>query len=135
MTAKTNMGNELLKQMEEDSTKAHSHNKVSMMRIIERDAAGVRRLKWIVITCWVLVIFCFFIASIVILSVKGIESDLQYFSTLLGGIVSITFQAVFLIAVILTILLFVTSRSLTLRQIQARLAEIEKQLKKIAQNK
>jgi uncharacterized membrane protein len=135
MTAKTNMGNELLKQMEEDSTKAHSHNKVSMMRIIERDAAGVRRLKWIVITCWVLVIFCFFITSIVILSVKGIESDLQYFSTLLGGIVSITFQAVFLIAVILTILLFVTSRSLTLRQIQARLAEIEKQLKKIAQNK
>jgi hypothetical protein len=85
-----------------------------------------------VVTCWVLVVFCFFIASIGILSVKGIESDLQHFSTLLGGIVSITFQAVFLIAVILTISLFVTSRSLTLRQIQARLAEIEEQLKKIA---
>ena len=135
MTTNANIGDELLKQMDNTPTETPGCKRSFMMRIIERDAAGVRRLKRIVIIFWLLVIISFIVACNYTLKVRGIESDLFYMSWLLAGITVITFQAVFLIAVILTISLFVTSRSLTMRQIQARLTGIEEQLKKICQDK
>jgi hypothetical protein len=135
MTTKANIGQELLKQMGDTSAETPDCRKIPMMRIIERDAAGVRRLKRIVIIFWLLVIISFIVACTYALNVRGIESDLFYMSWLLAGITVITFQAVFLIAVILTISLFVTSRSLTMHQVQARLTGIEEQLKKICQDK
>ncbi len=135
MTTKANIGQELLKQMDDTSAETPDCKKIPMMRIFERDTAGVRRLKRIVIIFWLLVVISFIVACTYTLNVRGIKNDLQYFSMLLGGIATITFQAMFLISVILTISLFVRSRSLTMHQVQARLAGIEEQLKKICQDK
>ena len=81
---------------------------------------------------WLLVIICFAIGAIIELNIRGIESDTLYRDTLWASISVIIFQALFLIAIVLTISLFIRSRTLTLRQIQTRLANIEEQLKRIS---
>ena len=120
----------LLNQMETDP--GHKTAKTPE-EIFTRDTTRVKRLKWIVIVSWLLVIVCFTIGAIVELNVRGIESDTLYRDTLLASISIIIFQALFLIAIVMTISLFIRSRTLTLHKIQTRLANIEEQLKRLSQ--
>ena len=132
MAKENNIKEELLNQMDKNFDQPSTK---SAQEIIARDIARVRRLKWITIFGWLLVIICFVIAGIIELNVKGIESDLLYMSTMWSSITILIFQAMLLIAIILTISLYIRSRTLTLHKIQARLANIEEQLKKMSQDK
>ncbi len=130
MANEKNIKNGLLSQMNTDS--AINDQKIRQ-EIISRNTARVKRLKWIVIVSWSLVIICFTIGAILELNIRGIESDTLYMGTLLVSISVIVSEALFLIAIVLTISFFIRSRSLTLQQIQNRLAGIEEQLKKLSQ--
>jgi len=121
---------ELLSQMNTDSSMG---NQKIRQEIISRNTARVKRLKWIVIVSWLLVIVCFAVGAIIELNIRGAENDTLYRDTLLASISIIVFQALFMIAIVMTISLFIRSRTLTLQQIQNRLAGIEEQLKKLSQ--
>ncbi len=129
MAKENDIKEELLKQM--DTNSSASGDEIRQL-IIMKNTARVRRLKWITVVFWILVVICFTVAAIIECNVRGIESDTLYMDTLLGSISAIIFQAIFLIAIVLTISLFIRSRSLTLQQIQTRLANIEEQLKRIS---
>ena len=122
---------ELLKQMNKNSV---MDNQKIPQEIISKNTTRVKRLKWIVIVSWLLVIVCFTIGAVTELNVKDIESDTLYKATLLTSLSAIIFRALFLIAIILSISLFIRSRTLTLQKIQIRLANIEEQLKRLSIN-
>lgn len=122
---------ELLGQM---NTHSDTNDQKIRQEIFSRNAARVKRLKCIVIVSWLLVIICYIIAGIVELNIRGMESDTLYVATLWRSISVIVFEVLFIIAIVLTVSFFIRSRSLTLQQIQNRLAGIEEQLKQLSQN-
>jgi hypothetical protein len=129
MAIENNIKVELLKQMDTNSSASGDEIRRS---IIMKNTARVRRLKWLTIIIWILVVICFAVGAIIECNVRGIENDTLYKDTLLIAISSIIFQAILLIAIVLTVSFFIRSRSLTLQQIQNRLANIEEQLKRMS---
>jgi len=123
----------LLKQMEKDSTASSGANNKSIQEIIVRDARRVKRLKWTTIFSWLLVAICF-IATAFLEWAKdsGALTDIEH--AWLNSLIVIL-RALFLIAVFLTVSLYVRSRTLTIHKIQERLSNIEMILKKMSQDK
>jgi hypothetical protein len=130
MAKEKNIKNGLLSQMNTDLS---TDNQKIRQEMLSTNTSRVKRIKWIVIVSWLLVVIFYAIAAIVELNIRGMENDTVYMSTLWKSISVIVFQALFLIAIVLTISYFIRSRSLTLQQIQNRLAGIEEQLKKLSQ--
>lgn len=130
MATEKNIKNGLLNQMNTDLS---TDNQKIRQEMLSRNTSRVKRIKWIVIVSWLLVVIFYAIAAVVELNIRGMENDTMYMSALWGSISVIVFQALFLIAVVLTISYFIRSRSLTLQQIQNRLAGIEEQIKKLSQ--
>jgi len=130
MAKEKNIKNGLLSQMNTDLS---ADNQKIRQEMLLRNTSRVKRIKWIVIVSWLLVIIFYATAAVVELNIRGMENDTMYMSALWGSISVIVFQALFLIAIVLTISYFIRSRSLTLQQIQNRLAGIEEQLKKLSQ--
>ena len=128
MARENDIKEELLKQMEKNTDKMSEANVKSSQEIIARDAARVKRMKWTTIFSWLVVAVFFIVAGI-------IESNPSYRNTVPLNCAIVIFRAVLLIAVIFTISLYVRSRTLTMHQIQARLSNIEEQLKKMSQDK
>ncbi len=109
-------------------------------RILAKDEARVRRTKWIAGICWTLFLISFLLAALLDIgrrhAILGVTTSqlAAYFpeySWYLPLAIIIT-QALFIIAVAVTFSLHVRSRTLTMHQIQARLAGIEEQLRKMA---
>ena len=132
MAKEKNIKEELLNQMDKKS--GQTAMRLSQ-EIIARDTADVRRLKWITIFSWLLVIICFVVAAVIELNVRGIESDVLCLYTMWASIAALIFRAMLLVALVFTISLYIRSRTLSLNKIQARLANIEEQLKKLSQDK
>lgn len=128
MSKENDMKEELLKQMDKKSNKTSGANMKSAQEIIARDMARVKRMKWVTILSWLLVAICF----IVIWIAK--ESQWYTFESRwwLGAAVMIL-RALLLVAIIFTISLYVRSRTLSMRQIQARLSNIESLLKRMSE--
>jgi hypothetical protein len=137
MVDKTDMKGELLKQMDGDSAGASNAKPDSAQRIIEMYAAQVRRLKWVTAVSWLITIVYFL--AMHMLKDALLENDLQYFLTrdafLLMRYSDMGLKVLLVIAVILTVALYLKSRTLTIQQISARLAGIEEQLKNMSQSK
>ena len=133
MANETDIKEELLKQMEKNSNRTSDANIKSPQQIIVRDARRVKRLKWIAIFSWLLVAICF-IATVFLEWARdsGVLIDIE--RAWLSSLV-IILRAMFVIAIILTISLYIRSRTLTIRQIHIRLANIEELLKKMSQDK
>jgi hypothetical protein len=106
----------------------------SAARILARDAARVKRMKWITIITWLLVAVCFVVGGLLeYVEEKGpilTESEVLWmgFALALSWILA-------LFAILFTISYYIRSRNLTIRQIQMRLAGIEEQLRQISQDK
>ncbi len=124
MPKKNNIKEELLKQMNENPHKVMK----STQDIFTKDKSHIKRLKWITAFSWLLVIICFITASF-LEKARGflIEDEWWLLNTM-----TITLRPFFLIALFLTVSLYVRSRTLTIRQIQAKLSDIEEQLKKMS---
>jgi len=135
MAKENDLRKELLKQMDKDHGKTLEAGVTLAQEIVRRDATHVKRLKWVVIVCWLLVMIFFMVAGIVECNIKGIESDVLYVNTMWINVAVLVLRAMLLIALVLTISLYVRSRTLTMHQIQARLANIEEQLMRMSQDK
>ena len=135
MPAKNDMKEELLKQMDDDSAGASDAKPDSAQRIIETYAAQVRWLKWITVIGWAITILYFVIMSIL---KEILKVDINHVLTdeeLFIRYSDIGLKALLVIALVLTVAVYLKSRTLTIRQIQIRLADIEKQLKKKSKDK
>ena len=135
MATKNDLKEELLKQMDKSHDKTSETNAKSIQKIIERDTARVKRLKRVVIVSWILVIMCFLVGGIAELNIRDPESGLFYLDVMWANILVLTFRALLLVALVMTISFHVRSRSLSLRHIQVRLANMEEQLKRMSQDK
>jgi hypothetical protein len=94
--------------------------------ILAREEARIRRLKWITSASWIVCAICL-VTAVCIEVIARPPQD--YFAPA----AIITVQAVLMICAFLTVSLYVRSRTLTMHQIQARLASIETRLKEMAE--
>lgn len=124
MPEKNNIKEELLKQMNKNPHKVMT----STQDIFTKDKFHIKRLKWITAFSWLLVVICFITASF-LKQARGFLTEDEWW---LLNTMTITLRPFFLIALFLTVSLYVRSRTLTIRQIQAKLSDIEEQLKKMS---
>ena len=137
MEKENNLKQELLKQMEKDSSEAADINVNSSKNIIEKHKTRLRRRKWIATAGWLITI-------LYAITMHNLKDCLLKHN--IGGVLTrnefrfirwsdTCLIVLIIIAVLLTFLLYSTSRTLTILQISARLAKIEEHLKQIAQEK
>lgn len=126
MTSEKGIRNGLLRQMDSNAPTD------STARILARDAARVKRMKWLTIITWSLVAVCYVVGRLVEHSLKsgnGSPGQAVLMTFLLAALALIPFAMVF------TASYYIRSRNLTVSQIQTRLAGIEEQLRRISQDK
>ena len=133
MEKENDLKEELLKQMEKDSDKIPEANTKSAQDIIATDLARIKRLKWITICSWLLVVICF-IAVTFLEQARNSHALIAIEYAWLNSLIMIL-RALLMIAIFLTASLYIRSRTLTLHRIQIRLSNIEMLLKQMAQNK
>jgi len=127
---------ELLKQMDGDSTGATEVSQTSAQKIIERHKTQLRRRKWIAAISWLIT----FVYVVALYNVKnnllGYETDVAFTRNEFWLIrySDLTLIVVVIISILLTYLVYAKSKTLTILQICARLASIEEHLKKISEN-
>jgi len=127
---------ELLKQIEGESTKATEVSYTSAQKIIEEYKARVRRRKWIAAISWLITL----VYVVALYNLKeyvlknSIEDVLTKNEFWLLRYSDMTTTVMIIISILLTYLVYAKSKTLTLLLICARLAGIEEQLKKISQS-
>ena len=127
---------ELLKQMDGSSVESTQVNETSARKLIDKHKAQLRRRKWIAAASWLIT----FIYVVTLYNVKiyvlenSIEDVLTENEFWLIRYSDITMIIAVIISILLTFLVYVKSRTLTILQICARLTSIEEHLKKISEN-
>ena len=137
MTKENELKEELLKQMDKDYAEAADVSVNSAGKIIEKHKIRLRKLKWIAIAGWLITI----LSAVVLHNLKvfvlenkieGVFTSDEFWFIRRSDTV---LMVLVIIAVLLTYLFSSTSRTVTILQISARLANIEEQLKKMSQDK
>ena len=107
------------------------------MEIIEKHKAQLRRLKWITAISWLVTVLYFITMHILkdILLGGNIGNFLTEDEFWLISHSDTGLKVLIIIAVLITYLNYSKSRTLTIMQICARLANIEEHLKKMSQDK
>jgi hypothetical protein len=134
MTQKDNIRNELLKQMDKDSGKNFDTTD-SIREIFAKDKTRIKRMKWLMIFTWVVVVILFIVAGVIEHKIKGLGGRIaspQH--TMWLNITIWIIKILFLLAVVFSISFYSRLRTLTMKQIQVRLSEIEKAIKKSSPN-
>ena len=137
MAKENDLKEELLKQMDKNSTEAAGVNTNSAEKIIEKHKSRLRKLKWIAAAGWLITIL--YAIAMHNLKVYLLKHNI-------GGVLTSNefwlirrsdtcLMVLIIIAVLLTYLFYSTSRTITILQISTRLAKIEEHLKKMAQDK
>lgn len=137
MAKENDIKEELLKQMDKDSAEATDVSVNSAGKIIEKHKTRLRKLKWIAAIGWLITI-------LYALAMHNLKEILL--KNNIGGVLTSNefrlirwsdtcLMVLIIIAVLLTYLIYSTSRTLTILQISARLANIEEHLKKMSQDK
>ena len=137
MVKENDLKEELLKQMDKSSAEAAGVNVNSAGKIIEKHKARLRKLKWIAAIGWLITI-------LYALAMHNLKEFI--FKNSIGGVLTrnefrlirwsdTCLVVLIIITVLLTYLIYSASRTVTILQISARLANIEEQLKKMAQDK
>jgi hypothetical protein len=136
MVKENNIKEELLKQMDVDSGERSGVNANSPRKIIERHKIQLKRLKWIAGISWLIVlIYATAMHNLKVYLLKyQIEDVLTREEFWLLRRSDTALVVLVIIALLLTYLLYSTSRSMTMLQICSRLANIEERLKKMSQN-
>jgi Zn-dependent protease with chaperone function len=137
MAKENELKEELLKQLDKDSAGVSDASVDSAGKIIEKHKTRLRKLKWIAATGWLItIIYAVAMHNLkVFLLDKNIEAVLTSDEFWLIRRSDTCLMVLIIIAVLLTFLLYSTSRTLTILQISTRLANIEEQLKKISRDK
>lgn len=138
MAKENELKEELLKQMDKDSAEAADVSKNSAGKIIEKHKTRLRKLKWIAAIGWLITI----LSAVVLHNLKVFVLE----NKTVGGVLTsnefwfirrsdTVLMVLIIIAVLLTYLFYSTSRTVTILQISARLANIEEHLKKMSRDK
>jgi ABC-type uncharacterized transport system permease subunit len=127
MEKKSDLRDELLKQMDRDAGGGPNASQKAVQTILTKDAARLRRVKYLTVSSWLLLAAAF-LASGVTGALSGFRSELWGISSIIG------LQALLIIAVAFTVVLSVRARTLKMKQIQAALADIQGQLKAMSVN-
>jgi hypothetical protein len=139
MTGERNLREELLQQNGGSSPEGRDLRDA----ILAKDQTRVKRMKWVAAISWV-VFLLFFAASVFFevmrrhsqrimgVSAREIAGFFPEYDWLVPAAILVT-QALFILAVVMTFSLHTRSRTLTMHQIQASLAQIEEHLKKMAE--
>lgn len=137
MAKENELKEELLKQMDKNSAGAAGVNINSAGKIIEKHKTRLRKLKWIAAAGWLItIIYAVAMHNLKVFLLKNnIEGVLTSDEFWLIRRSDTVLMVLIIIAVLLTFLLYSTSRTLTIMQISTRLANIEEQLKKMSQDK
>ncbi len=137
MAKESDLKEELLKQMDMNSSEATNPNVNSAWEIIEKHKTRLKKFKWIAVIGWLIkILYAVAMHNLkVFLLDKNIEGVLSSDEFWLIRRSDTCLVVLIIIAVLLTFLLYSKSRTLTILQISARLANIEEQLKQIAQDK
>jgi hypothetical protein len=137
MEKENNLKQELLKQMEKDSSEVADIGANSGEKIIEKHKTRLRRRKWIAATGWLItIVYAIAMHNLKVFLLKNnIEAVLSSNEFWLIRWSDTCLMVLIIIAVLLTFLLYSSSRTLTIIQISARLAKIEEHLKQMAQHK
>ena len=135
MAKENDLKEELLKQMDMNSTEATNTN--SARKIIEKHKTRLRKAKWIAAISWLItILYAVAMHNLkVFLLENNIEGVLTSDEFWLIRWSDICLMVLIIIAVLLTFLLYSKSRTVTILQISARLANIEEHLKKMSQDK
>jgi uncharacterized membrane protein len=128
MEKQNNLKEELLKQMGQNYGSPPNDSQNSFQAIIAKDTARLRRLKRAAMVSWFLSAASF-VAAGIIGAVGGFHKELWIVLPMIGV------QALLIIAVSLTFVLSTRSRTLRMKQIQAKLSDIQEHLKKLSEDK
>lgn len=128
MQKDSDLREELLKQMDREAGGCLNAPQEAAQAILAKDAAHLRRTKHITVFSWLLLAAAF-LASGVTGALSGFRSELWGICSVIG------LQALLIIAVSLTVVLSVRSRTLKMKQIQMALADIQGQLKTMSQDR
>ena len=137
MAKENDLKEELLKQMDMNSNEAAGVNINSAGKIIEKHKNQLRKLKWIVAIGWLITI-------LYAIAMHNLKAFLLKHN--IGGVLTrnefllirwsdTCLIVLIIIAILLTFLLYSKSRTLTILQISAKLANLEEHLKKMTQDK
>jgi uncharacterized membrane protein YdbT with pleckstrin-like domain len=137
MIKENDIKQELLKQMDKDSDKTSDTSENSARKIIEKHKAKLRRLKWIATISWLITLTsAIFLHNLKVYVFKqnfdNVFSENEFWFIRRSDTVSVVLVVV---CVLLTYLVYVKSKTLTMMQISARLANIEEHLKKMSHDK
>jgi hypothetical protein len=137
MAKENDLKQELLKQMDKDSDEASNVSANSARKIIEKHKTRRRKLKWIAAAGWLItIVYAVAMHNLkVFLFKNNIENVLTSNEFWLIRRSDTCLAVLIIISVLLTFLLYSTSRTLTIMQISSRLAKIEEHLKRISQDK
>ena len=137
MAKENDLKEELLKQIDKDSIEKINPNANEVRKIIEKHKTQLKKFKWIAAIGWLITI----LYAIAMHNLKdfllkhNIEDVISSDEFWLIRWSDTCLMALIIIAVLLTFLLYSTSRTLTIMQISARLAKIEEHLKRMSQDK
>ena len=137
MVKENDLKEELLKQMDMNPNEAAGVNINSAGKIIEKHKNQLRKLKWIVAIGWLITI-------LYAIAMHNLKAFLLKHN--IGGVLTrnefllirwsdTCLIVLIIIAILLTFLLYSKSRTLTILQISAKLANLEEHLKKMTQDK
>ncbi len=136
MVKENDIKEDLLKQMDKNSGGAADININSAGKIIEKHKARLRKLKWIAAMGWlVTILYAVAMHNLKVFLLENKTSVLTSDEFWLVRRSDTGLMVLIIIAVLLTLLLYSKSRTVTILQISARLANIEEQLKKMSQDK
>jgi len=136
MAKENELKEELLKQMDKDSAEAADVSKNSAGNIIEKHKTRLRKLKWIAAIGWLItILYAVAMHNVKVFLLKNKTSVLTSDEFWLIRFSDTGLMVLIIIAVLLTYLIYSTSRTLTIRQIHVRLINIEEHLKKMSRDK
>ena len=136
MATENDIKKELLKQMDKDSVESGDVRENSAGKIIEKHKARLRKRKWIAAIGWVITL----LYALAIYCLKDI-----LLKNNIGGVLTrnefrfirwsdACLMLLIIISVLLTYLFYSTSRTVTILQINTRLANMEEHIKKMSQD-
>jgi heme/copper-type cytochrome/quinol oxidase subunit 1 len=134
MARENDIKEELLKQLDRNSVEAADVSVHSAREIIEKHKAQLRRLKWSAAVSWLITILYF--VGMHILKDFMLERNIEQYLTKdefwFLRYSDTGLMVLIIISVLLSYLVYSKSRTLTILQVCARLANIEEYLKKMA---
>jgi uncharacterized membrane protein YdbT with pleckstrin-like domain len=136
MAKEKDIKEELLKQLDQDSTETVGVSANSAWEIIGKHKVQLKKLKWIAAISWLITLTCVLVLHNLKVYVfkQGLDdifSENEFWFIRRSDTVSIVLVV---ICVLLTYLVYAKSKTLTMLQICARLTRIEEHLKRMSQD-